>query len=178
MFFTQQNEKIYLVTNWHVVSGRNADTNVVMSPTGGVPNKLRVYVPKQGSNSTLSFDDDFYMDVDLFDEDDNRLWYEKQENGRMIDVALVPLKETKGVITTIEEAEEPFNEKVPFEITSEIFIIGFPFGKQTGYIPIWKKQVWPANQNWMWKISRTFSRIRQQGRACQALLWFFTRIDP
>lgn len=29
-FFTQQNEKIYLVTNWHVVSGRNADTNVVM----------------------------------------------------------------------------------------------------------------------------------------------------
>ena len=124
-FFTQQNEKIYLVTNWHVVSGRNADTNVVMSPTGGVPNKLRVYVPKQGSNSTLSFDDDFYMDVDLFDEDDNRLWYEKQENGRMIDVALVPLKETKGVITTIEEAEEPFNEKVPFEITSEIFIIGF-----------------------------------------------------
>lgn len=138
-FFTQQNEKIYLVTNWHVVSGRNADTNVVMSPTGGVPNKLRVYVPKQGSNSTLSFDDDFYMDVDLFDEDDNRLWYEKQENGRMIDVALVPLKETKGVITTIEEAEEPFNEKVPFEITSEIFIIGFPFGKQTGYIPIWKK---------------------------------------
>ena len=46
-FFTQQNEKIYLVTNWHVVSGRNADTNVVMSPTGGVPNKLRVYVPNK-----------------------------------------------------------------------------------------------------------------------------------
>ena len=59
-----------------MVSGRNADTNVVMSPTGGVPNKLRVYVPKQGSNSTLSFDDDFYMDVDLFDEGENRLWYE------------------------------------------------------------------------------------------------------
>lgn len=35
-FFTQQDEKNYLVTNWHVVSGRNADTNVVMSPTGGV----------------------------------------------------------------------------------------------------------------------------------------------
>ena len=39
----------------------------------------------------------------------------------------------------IDAAEEPFNENVKIEITSEIYIIGFPFAKQTGYVPIWKK---------------------------------------
>lgn len=138
-FFTKINDHLYLVTNWHVVSGRNADTKECLNKMGGVPNKLRVYVPKENDNSTFSYCDDFYMDIELLDQDGNKLWYEMQKNNRMVDVAIIPLKDVKGICTTIEQAEEPFNEQVHFEIASEIYIIGFPFGKQTGYVPIWKK---------------------------------------
>ncbi len=138
-FFTKRKDKIYLVTNWHVVSGRNADTKKCLNEMGSVPNKLRVYVPREGENSTISYDDDFYMDVDLIDRDGNELWYGMQKNGRMIDVAVIPLHEMKGSYITVEDAEEPFNEQIDLEVASEIYIIGFPFGKQTGYIPIWKR---------------------------------------
>ena len=138
-FFTKIKDTYYLVTNWHIVSGRNADTKECLNKMGSVPNKLRVYVPKEGDNSTISYCDSFYMDVELLDQDGNKLWYEMERNNRMIDVAIIPLKDIKGICTTIEQAEEPFNEQVHFEIASEIYIIGFPFGKQTGYIPIWKK---------------------------------------
>lgn len=138
-FFTKIKDNLYLVTNWHVVSGRNADTKKCLNKMGSVPNKLRVYVPKENDDSTFCYSDDFFMDVELFDQEGNQLWYEMQKGNRMIDVAIIPLKDVKGVCTTIEQAEEPFNEQVGFEIASEIYIIGFPFGKQTGYVPIWKK---------------------------------------
>ena len=32
----------FLITNWHVVSGRNPDTNALLSTTGAVPDQLRV----------------------------------------------------------------------------------------------------------------------------------------
>ncbi|AIK71175.1 TPA: trypsin-like peptidase domain-containing protein [Clostridioides difficile] len=138
-FFTKRKDTLYLVTNWHVVSGRNADSKICLDKMGSVPNKLRVYVPREGENSTVSYDDDFYMDIDLLDQEGNKLWYEMQKDDRMVDVVVVPLHEVKGAYITIEDAEEPYNEQVYFEIASEIYIIGFPFGKQTGYIPIWKK---------------------------------------
>lgn len=138
-FFTKRENTIYLVTNWHVVSGRNADTKECLNKMGSIPNKLRVYLPRETENSIFSYSDDFYMDIDLIDQEDNPLWYEMQKNGKMIDVAIIPLNEINGSYIAIEDAEEPFSEQVRFEITSEIYIIGFPFGKQTEYIPIWKK---------------------------------------
>lgn len=138
-FFTRIKETLYLVTNWHVVSGRNADTKKCLDRMGSVPNKLRVYIPKETEDSTFCYCDDFYMDVELLDRSGNQLWYEMQKDNRMIDVAIIPLKDIDGICTTIEQAEEPFNEQVNFEIASEIYIIGFPFGKQTGFVPIWKK---------------------------------------
>ena len=138
-FFSMIKDKVYMVTNWHVVSGRNADTRECLDKGASIPNKLRVYMPQEDDNDTVSFSDEFYMDIELYDQEGNKLWYEMEKNGRMIDVVAIPLDDIKGEYVTIEEAEEPFNEQFHFEITSEMYIIGFPFGKQTGYIPIWKK---------------------------------------
>lgn len=54
-FFTKIKDAYYLVTNWHIVSGRNADTKECLNKMGSVPNKLRVYVPKEDDNSTISY---------------------------------------------------------------------------------------------------------------------------
>ena len=71
--FTKIKDTYYLVTNWHIVSGRNADTKECLNKMGSVPNKLRVYVPKEDDNSTISYCDNFYMDVELLDQDGNKM---------------------------------------------------------------------------------------------------------
>jgi hypothetical protein len=39
-FVVERNGSRHLVTNWHVASGRRADTGAIISPTGGVPSEL------------------------------------------------------------------------------------------------------------------------------------------
>ena len=139
-FFVKRAQKIFLVTNWHIVSGKHADTKELLEKeTGAIPNKLRIFVPRNNSDGTMQYGDDSYIDIDLYDEYGAPLWYEKCIHERMVDVALIPMKDVDFCYLAIDDAEEPFNERVHVEIASEIYIIGFPFAKDTGYIPIWKR---------------------------------------
>ena len=138
-FFTKIDDQLYLITNWHVVSGQNADTLLSLSDTCAIPNKLRVYLPKAKDNA-IEYSNLHYVDVAIRDEDDNALWYEKRKDDRMIDVAVLPCNINEDFYyLPIEDAEEPFNEGVTCAIASEIYIIGFPFSDEYGYTPIWKK---------------------------------------
>ena len=65
----------------------------------------------------------------------------------MIDVAIIPLKDIKGICTTIEQAEEPFNEQVHFEIASEIYIIDFLLESRPVMFQSGKKPALQVNQN-------------------------------
>lgn len=140
-FFTRQNKKLYLVTNWHVVSGKDADTLELLDKKhAAIPNKLRVYLPQRSVGDQVQFEDNDYVEIPLYDEDGFRLWYEKSQNGRMIDVVMIPVEEDGNhLYMPIEDAEDPFNKDTKIEIASEIYIIGFPFGRLGGLIPIWKR---------------------------------------
>ena len=140
-FFSTQHDKIYLITNWHVVSGKDADTfNLLDSKYASIPNKLRIYLPKQDDKGQISFEDDGYIEIELYAEDGSPVWYELKKDERMIDIAVIPFNlKTDRFFMPIEMAEEPFNETTKIEIASELYIIGFPFGRIGGYTPIWKK---------------------------------------
>ena len=139
-FFSQQNGKIYIVTNWHVVSGKDADTRQCLDSNAAVPNKLRIYLPKNTEKEGYQFSNAFFVEVDLYDVEGNKLWYELECNGKMVDVVLIPFKkEIDLYFLPIESAGEPFNEDTRFQIADNIFIIGFPFGQIGGCIPIWKR---------------------------------------
>ena len=62
-------DNVYLVTNWHVVSGRHAATNKPLSSTGGIPNRLLVWhhAKSQLGNWTSA-------SYDLLDEAGNKQW--------------------------------------------------------------------------------------------------------
>lgn len=140
-FFTKRNEQLYLVTNWHVVSGKNSDTGELLNTKGAAPDELRVYLPQRIADSGEVIFDDSFLTVILVDEDFNKLWLETKIDGKVCDVALIPIDEVKApyIINTIEDCEEPFSEQVRFEIASTVYVIGFPFGKIGGQIPIWKR---------------------------------------
>ena len=137
-FFTKRNFKQYLITNWHVVSGRNADTKKCLDRNAAIPNNLRIYLPKESDNNLLVFGD--YVKLDLYDEDGKPKWYEMRKKDMIVDVAIIPItQKIDKFILNIEEAEEPFNEKVPLEIADEVYVIGYPFGRIGGELPIWKR---------------------------------------
>lgn len=138
-FFTKRGEKRYLVSNWHVVSGKDADTLECLDKMAAVPNKLHVYLPEGTNEDGIIFDDSF-IELDLYDADGQKVWYEMKKNGQMIDIAVIPFhNKTEKFILDIEDAEEPFNESIPLTIAEEIYIIGFPFRRIGGSLPIWKK---------------------------------------
>lgn len=138
-FFTKRNGLTYLVTNWHIVSGRNADTKQCLASTGAIPNRLRVFIAEDRGDGAVSYHENSYLDIPLYDDNDTPLWYQLAIESRMVDVALLPLHNVDFPHCTIEDAEKPYNDDAHYEIASEIFIIGFPFAKDTGFIPIWKK---------------------------------------
>lgn len=140
-FFIRRNGKLFLVTNWHVVSGRNADTKECLNSQGAIPNKLKIYLPQKMENGDFAIELNRYCEIPLCDSEDNRLWFELEKNGRMVDIALIPIKEEEinGDYLPVEEAEEPFNEDTKVEIAEDVFIIGFPFGRIGGIVPIWKR---------------------------------------
>lgn len=140
-FFIRRNGKLFLVTNWHVVSGRNADTKECLDSHGALPNKLKIYLPQKMEKGDFAFELNRYCEIPLCDSEDNRRWFELEKNGRMVDIALIPIKEEEinGDYLPVEEVEEPFNENTKVEIAEDVFIIGFPFGRIGGIVPIWKR---------------------------------------
>ena len=148
-FFTKREDKVFLVTNWHVVSGKNADTlQNLDEKNGGIPNKLRIYVPLSEDNGVVTYGDEIYIDIDLYAED-NPVWLDRKKGDRFIDVAVIPVSvPEKYAITMIEDGEEFFNEHTGIEITSPLYIIGYPFGKICGELPIWKRSTVASEPNY------------------------------
>jgi|tagenome__1003787_1003787.scaffolds.fasta_scaffold20964180_2 hypothetical protein len=47
-FLLDRGGSVYVMTNWHIVTGRRPDTKAVLSPTGAVPDRLRIFFNKHG----------------------------------------------------------------------------------------------------------------------------------
>lgn len=153
VFFTKRNGKRYLITNWHVVSGKDADTMECLDRNAAIPNKFHIFLPEKADDNNAVFDNEF-VKLDLYDVEGNPIWYAMKRNDKMIDIAVIPLKtEIDKFILDIEDAEEPFNEKVNLNIADEIYVIGFPFGRIGGILPIWKKASVASTVQNLWEYT-------------------------
>ncbi|OBZ10740.1 hypothetical protein A8L34_19420 [Bacillus sp. FJAT-27264] len=136
-FFYQYNERNYLVTNWHVVSGRNSITGETLNQHGAIPNILKV---------NLFFQQDVYMDlkslnIKLYTESDEPTWFEWKEGHRYIDVAIIPVITPEEYrIFPINMLGDAYNEDTTPLVREDVFILGYPFGVDGGGgLPIWKR---------------------------------------
>lgn len=132
-FVVQKGDKYYLITNWHVVSGRNPKTNQVMDPTGLTPDALLIWHngKQLGSWSRKK--------EALYDEKGTRRWLEHKEKGRDVDVVALPLQNTGDDITLYQFDLSLANVNMVPEVAMPVSIIGFPLGfTSAGFFPIWK----------------------------------------
>lgn len=123
----------FLITNWHVVSGKNSDNGQLLSDTGAIPDSLAIIHHARARLGS------WYRAIEpLYDEEGNPRWHEHPDGSR-IDVVALPLQNTPPELVTY-----PFDlnladvDLVP-QPAMPISIIGYPFGLSTaGAWPIWK----------------------------------------
>lgn len=131
-FVVKKDDSYYLITNWHVVTGRNPQNNQPLSTTGVAdPNILKVWFNGQQLGHWLQ------KEVNIIDREGNKLWLE-HGRGREVDVVAIPFSVTTDIkIYDMDLTLADFDLMIyPSESVS---IIGFPEGiTSAGKLPIWK----------------------------------------
>jgi len=132
-FIIERDGSFYLVTNWHVFSGRHPKTLKPLSKTSAIPNKIRVwYHVKDRVGNWVA------KTHDLLDKDGKELWVSRDFKGEKIDIAVLGIQKTDDIIfypldTKLESTDIVISPSEP------VSIIGFPGGQTSdGKFPIWK----------------------------------------
>ena len=131
-FVVQRGGTYFLITNWHVVTGRDAETEKVLSPTAAIPDTLRIiYHTKDQLGSWV------YGVESLYSESIAR-WLEHPK-GRLIDVVAVPLASIPENATVYPADLSLADADMRIHPAMPVSIIGFPLGLSAGGAwPIWK----------------------------------------
>lgn len=132
-FVIQTNDQSYLVTNWHVVTGRRSPTAKPLGPGLEDPDSLRVWF-----HSAHGLGEWIEMVVALREPGSGSPRWLEHPAGVYVDVALLPFSPPADVCPyplDLSLAEVDL-EIAPSEPLS---IIGFPLGLSSGgMFPIWK----------------------------------------
>jgi len=125
--------KNYLITNYHVLSGRRFDTGKCLSAKAAIPNKLKVWQHLEGYLGNW-----FLKEYELVNGKGENQWKEIRYLDKLIDVAFLLIEGDENVkfnYLDINLAKQDITI-APSEVVS---IIGFPYGKSSdGKFPIWK----------------------------------------
>ncbi len=130
-FFWRRGLQVFLVTNWHNVSGKDNLTGKHLSETLGEPNKLYFRSFENGDpNRPVKFV------KQLVDDSGRPLWLEHPIHKRNVDVVCLGLGEFPGALCVNDEVnEDPFAH----EIAMDAFILGYPHGVGAMGFPLWKR---------------------------------------
>ena len=120
----------WLITNWHVVAGRDPRTGRPLSQ-GGVPDRLRILHNLEASLGRWTWRIEF-----LYDRDGTPRWLEHPEHGRAFDVVALELTDTRTVDFypyDLEAMALPGGaELAAGRVAQRLSIVGFPFGLAGG----------------------------------------------
>jgi hypothetical protein len=139
-FFTKYGSQLYLITNWHVVSGRNFQTREHLSKELALPDRLKYTAGCRGHlGEWMDVDCMLYEDSESSEQPENPVWLEHAAHGYGVDVVAIP-------ITLPEDAEVSTIDRVNtvprmrITVSRDVFVIGYPKGI-SGYrgFPIWKR---------------------------------------
>lgn len=109
-----------LITNWHIVAGRNPETKDLLSPSGGIPNNIRILHNKKNSLGTWIFKKE-----NLY-SNDKPLWYEHSLHNEKVDVVALRLTDLNDVDIFLYILDEN-DPKISIRPAETVSVVGFPF---------------------------------------------------
>jgi hypothetical protein len=130
-FIWQQEQKHFLVTNWHNVSGKDPFTGKHLSKTAAEPDCVKIWFNGKALGQK------FFKFEPLRDTSDRPLWWVHPQHGSKIDVVALP-------VDAPDDAEmHPINrmpsDQLAILIGMDVFVLGYPFGIGMAGLPVWKR---------------------------------------
>lgn len=141
-FFTRVGTEVYLLTNWHVVSGLNPAAPQEQANGKPPPHYLKVTVQTPAREL-------FAMTLPLYDRSMQPLWFEHPERNQ-VDLAMIQIPPpAASKFSFLDVAELQKNSSVEEVVGKDAFVVGYPFNKEElresfgnsapYYLPTWKR---------------------------------------
>ena len=134
-FVVQKNNKNYLITNWHVLSGLDTVTGKPLSSTGGFPDNIKIahhVKNKLGMWKLIN---------EPLKQNNNPLWLEHPASNdkNRVDIVALPLSNMDEDIAFYPMDLQLANTDMVAQPAMPVSVIGFPLGfTSAGAFPIWK----------------------------------------
>jgi hypothetical protein len=126
--------KYYLITNRHNVLGRNSE-NKPLGQFSQIPDALRVYHNVHGQLGSWTA-----IDEALYSSPGQPRWLEHPTFGRRVDVIALELSLSANVAFYPHDQTAASVSNVAIRVTTELSIIGFPFGLTGGgKLGVWSR---------------------------------------
>ncbi|MBI4966934.1 MAG: trypsin-like peptidase domain-containing protein [Rhodospirillales bacterium] len=145
-FFYKQDERyIYLVTNWHVVTGRNPMAPNI-SNSGAIPTHLRLRLHKNVGDGKISLSQKLLCLFNINDQDGNSpKWLEHPKHRYNIDVVVLRIEKESSFMSNVFfrciSEYSHFEERYAESAMDDIIVIGYPWGLDGGdrVLPLFKR---------------------------------------
>lgn len=137
-FVYSRNGSLFLITNWHVVAGRDRITGQPMHSSGATPDRLtmRLLLKSEDGANSIQWRE---FSVPLLDEREAPLWLEHPAFGRRVDVAALPVVEPEGTRLALYN-DDVLTTTMRVGVAEWVNILGFPFGiAGGGSFAVWTK---------------------------------------
>lgn len=131
-FLINSDRDYYLITNRHVVTGRNNETGECLNSMGAIPNKIKVWIPYK-TEVGVSWNN---KEIELYDDNNEKIWLEHPNYMEKVDVVAIKLD-------TYNQNFFCYNLVNNFRpiVTENLYIVGYPFGfivnRENGKYAIW-----------------------------------------
>ncbi len=139
-FFFEMNSSWFIITNWHVVTGRHFLSRQPLANSFVVPYSLTAKLSSYeiGDRESGTFGIVPHA-VPLY-RGENPIWFEHPEFGHSCDMVAIPMERPASCPEFMHNAANRIsNDNIPVEPGSTVFVIGFPHALSVGFgLPLWK----------------------------------------
>ena len=149
-FFYLHNDKSYLITNWHNVTGRHPQTLKPLSETAAIPDDMAIFMPykedtddKHISGETIFIKEWKVEGLPLYEDEEKQVpvWYEHPLLGKEVDVVAIEIENDLGASDVFYVNDDRIElDSIYILPGNDVFVVGFPKAMTGGgYFPLGKK---------------------------------------
>lgn len=136
-FIWQEDRGYFLVTNWHVLSGRNPDSGQATHSSGAIPDRVTLGAWRQSKPTSLEA---IQFDIRLLTDNGLCAWLQHSKLGQRVDVAVLPVPDEVLMPNVVALNHIPEAIDMDIDVGSEVFVLGWPLPTEVvGNMPVWKR---------------------------------------
>lgn len=140
-FFWRTPTSVWLITNWHCVTGNNPFTRQALMPNFSAPSKIAYYPMRLETveDGQVHIPTRSRIKQSLF-EDDNPIWRQHRDFEKLrVDVVALPIGEVEDSASIVCVNDYP-RVQLFHHVGADLYVVGYPLDNFEGWMPpFWKR---------------------------------------